>query len=49
MVLSAPFLMLVTLVLLQELAPIQAEEIELHAPEYPWSHNGWLDTLDHAR
>ena len=41
--------MLVTLVLLQELAPIQAEEIELHAPEYPWSHNGWLDTLDHAR
>lgn len=33
----------------QELQPIRAEELELHAPEYPWSHNGLLDTLDHAR
>jgi len=33
---------------MEELSPIQAEELELHPPEYPWSHNGWLDTLDHA-
>ena len=21
----------------------------LHTPHYPWSHNGWLDSFDHAR
>lgn len=48
-VLFAPVVLIVALFLVQELAPVQAEEIELHPPEYPWSHNGWLDTLDHAR
>jgi len=28
---------------------VSAEEIELHPPYYPWSHNGMIDSLDHAR
>eukprot|EP00730_Choanoeca_flexa_P011019 TRINITY_DN2227_c0_g1_i1.p1 TRINITY_DN2227_c0_g1~~TRINITY_DN2227_c0_g1_i1.p1 ORF type:complete len:301 (+),score=90.72 TRINITY_DN2227_c0_g1_i1:53-955(+) len=35
-------------VALEELRPVSAEELELHAPEYPWSHNGMLSSLDHA-
>ncbi|KAK4876626.1 hypothetical protein RN001_009132 [Aquatica leii] len=27
---------------------VKASELELHAPEYPWSHSGYLASLDHA-
>ena len=37
------------LCVLQELSPISASDLELHPPAYPWSHNGMLDSLDHAR
>jgi ubiquinol-cytochrome c reductase cytochrome c1 subunit len=33
---------------MEELAPIHAEDLELHPPHYPWGHNGYLDALDHA-
>lgn len=32
----------------EELYPVQAEDLELHVPQYPWSHNGLLGALDHA-
>lgn len=28
---------------------VKASDLELHAPSYPWSHNGMLSALDHAR
>lgn len=28
---------------------VRASELELHPPNYPWSHNGLLSALDHAR
>ncbi|ETE59508.1 Cytochrome c1, heme protein, mitochondrial [Ophiophagus hannah] len=27
---------------------VKASELELHAPSYPWSHNGLLTALDHS-
>uniref|UniRef100_A0A4W3KF16 Cytochrome c1, heme protein, mitochondrial n=1 Tax=Callorhinchus milii TaxID=7868 RepID=A0A4W3KF16_CALMI len=27
---------------------VTADELELHPPNYPWSHNGLLSSLDHA-
>ncbi|XP_069815867.1 cytochrome c1, heme protein, mitochondrial [Dendropsophus ebraccatus] len=27
---------------------VKATELELHAPSYPWSHGGFLSSLDHA-
>jgi ubiquinol-cytochrome c reductase cytochrome c1 subunit len=32
----------------EELKPVHASDLELHPPSYPWSHNGYLDALDHA-
>eukprot|EP00055_Hartaetosiga_balthica_P007278 m.24748 g.24748 ORF g.24748 m.24748 type:complete len:297 (+) comp5694_c0_seq1:72-962(+) len=34
--------------LMEELAPISATDLDLHPPSYPWSHNGMFDALDHA-
>lgn len=31
-----------------EFNPLMAEDLELHPAEYPWSHKGNLDSLDHA-
>ena len=31
-----------------EFNPLQAEDLELHPPHYPWSHAGRFDSLDHA-
>ncbi|RXM92852.1 Cytochrome c1, heme protein, mitochondrial [Acipenser ruthenus] len=28
---------------------VKASELELHPPNYPWSHGGMLSSLDHAR
>lgn len=28
---------------------VKASDLELHPPSYPWSHNGMLSSLDHAR
>lgn len=28
---------------------VNASELELHPPSYPWSHNGLLTALDHSR
>uniref|UniRef100_A0A671QUL0 Cytochrome c-1 n=1 Tax=Sinocyclocheilus anshuiensis TaxID=1608454 RepID=A0A671QUL0_9TELE len=28
---------------------VKATDLELHPPSYPWSHNGLLSSLDHAR
>lgn len=28
---------------------VNASELELHAPSYPWAHNGLLTALDHSR
>lgn len=28
---------------------VNAGELELHPPNYPWSHNGMLSALDHSR
>ncbi len=28
---------------------VSASDVELHPANYPWSHNGHLETLDHAR
>lgn len=28
---------------------VRASELELHPPKNPWSHNGLLTSLDHAR
>lgn len=28
---------------------LSADELELHPPSYPWSHNGLIDAVDHAR
>ncbi|MEQ2194738.1 hypothetical protein XENOCAPTIV_002230 [Xenoophorus captivus] len=28
---------------------VKASELELHPPNYPWSHSGLLSSLDHAR
>lgn len=33
---------------MEELRTVSAEELELHPAQYPWSHNGPLDALDHA-
>ncbi|KAM4688555.1 cytochrome c1, heme protein, mitochondrial [Discoglossus pictus] len=27
---------------------VKASDLELHPPSYPWSHNGFLSSLDHA-
>ncbi|KAM5157763.1 cytochrome c1, heme protein, mitochondrial [Mantella aurantiaca] len=27
---------------------VKATDLELHAPNYPWSHGGFLDSLDHS-
>ncbi|KAL1128869.1 hypothetical protein AAG570_013403, partial [Ranatra chinensis] len=27
---------------------VQAADLELHPPKYPWSHNGYFQALDHA-
>jgi len=32
-----------------EFNPVIAEDLELHPAHYPWSHNGRLQSLDHAR
>ena len=29
-------------------AAVSAGELELHPPSYPWSHAGYLHSLDHA-
>lgn len=29
--------------------PVLAEGLQLHAPKFPWSHNGLLNALDAAR
>lgn len=28
---------------------VKASDLELHPPQYPWSHGGPLSSLDHAR
>lgn len=28
---------------------VKATDLELHPPQYPWSHSGPLSSLDHAR
>lgn len=28
---------------------VNATELELHPPSYPWSHSGFLSALDHSR
>ena len=28
---------------------VSAADLELHPPHFPWSHNGFLSSLDHAR
>lgn len=28
---------------------VKASDLELHPPQYPWSHAGPLSSLDHAR
>ena len=28
---------------------VKASGLELHAPQFPWSHNGLFSSLDHAR
>lgn len=28
---------------------VKASDLELHPPNYPWSHNGLVSALDHAR
>ncbi|MEE6462949.1 hypothetical protein FKM82_005707 [Ascaphus truei] len=28
---------------------VKASDLELHPPNYPWSHNGFLSSLDHSR
>lgn len=28
---------------------VDAAELELHPPHYPWAHKGFLSSLDHAR
>lgn len=28
---------------------VRASDLELHPPQYPWSHAGPLSSLDHAR
>lgn len=28
---------------------VNASELELHPPSYPWSHGGFLTALDHSR
>lgn len=28
---------------------VRASDLELHPPKNPWSHNGILSSLDHAR
>lgn len=28
---------------------VKASDLELHPPQYPWSHSGPLSSLDHAR
>jgi ubiquinol-cytochrome c reductase cytochrome c1 subunit len=33
---------------MQELQPVHAGELELHPPQYPWSHSGAFNTFDHA-
>ncbi|EGD80800.1 cytochrome c1 [Salpingoeca rosetta] len=33
---------------MEELRPVNAEDLELHPAAYPWSHNGMLDSFDHA-
>jgi len=31
-----------------EFSAVQASELELHVPHYPWSHSGYLSTFDHS-
>jgi len=31
------------------LSTLAASELVLHPPNYPWSHNGLFDALDHQR
>jgi len=31
-----------------DIAPVNASDTELHPAQYPWSHSGHLQTLDHA-
>jgi len=28
---------------------VKASDLELHPPNYPWTHNGLVSSLDHAR
>lgn len=28
---------------------VDAAELELHPPHFPWDHRGFLSSLDHAR
>lgn len=28
---------------------VSASDLELHPPSYPWSHSGFLSSLDHTR
>lgn len=28
---------------------VKATDLELHPPKLPWSHNGLINSLDHAR
>ena len=35
-------------VAVMDLTPANAEDL-LHAPKYPWSHDGFLSTIDVAR
>jgi ubiquinol-cytochrome c reductase cytochrome c1 subunit len=28
---------------------VKASGLDLHAPSFPWSHNGMFSSLDHAR
>lgn len=28
---------------------VKASDLELHPPNYPWTHNGLVSALDHAR
>lgn len=28
---------------------VKASGLELHAPQFPWSHSGLFSSLDHAR
>lgn len=31
-----------------EFSPVEASAAVVHAPQYPWSHNGYLSALDHS-